>query len=201
MLIGTFIDHICITMTKNMKKSKYIIIVLILIIISIGLLFGIDMLKKPKEETVSGVFAKNGLLYKVGKDKPFTGTVKDTVANNIMEYDVVNGVKFGRFRLYTDGDHLAISGELENNKNNGEWIYYYPSGKIESRGEFKDDTIIGKWAWYYEDGAIKEEGFYKKGEREGKWVTYNENGIIKSQVTFEKGKAISEIKTERYIST
>jgi len=183
-----------------MKKSKYIIIVFILIIISIGIFFGLDIIK-PKEEPVSGVFAENGLLFKDGSDKPFTGMVRDTVANNIMEYDVVNGKKFGRFRLYTDGDHLSISGELENNRNCGEWVYYYASGQVESKGAFKDDTIIGKWTWYYEDGTIKEEGFYRNGEREGKWITYNENGIIKSQITFEKGKAISEIRTERFVTT
>ena len=189
------------TLTNNMKKSKYIIIVLILVIISIGLLFGIDLIKKLKEKPVSGVFAKNELLYKDGSNKPFTGTVKDTVENNIMEYNVVNGIKSGKFRLYTDRDHLAISGELKNNRNNGIWTYYYPSGKIESTGTFKDDIIIGKWIFYYEDGTIKEEGFYTKGERDGKWVTYNENGIIQSQVTFEKGKAICEIKTERFVTT
>ena len=132
---------------------------------------------------------------------PYFALLKDTVENNIMEYNVVNGIKSGKFRLYTDRDHLAISGELKNNRNNGIWTYYYPSGKIESTGTFKDDIIIGKWIFYYEDGTIKEEGFYTKGERDGKWVTYNENGIIQSQVTFEKGKAICEIKTERFVTT
>jgi antitoxin component YwqK of YwqJK toxin-antitoxin module len=188
-------------MSLNMKKSKNIIIVLILIIISIAILFGLDMLRKAPPEPESGVFTKNGLLYKSGSDKPFTGKVKDSVANNVMVYDVVNGIKFGRFELYTNGDHLTISGELENNENTGEWTYYYPSGKIESRGGFEDNILAGKWTWYYKDGTIKEEGFYIKGEREGKWVTYNENGIIQSQVTFEKGKAICEIKNERFIST
>ena len=184
-----------------MKKSKYIIIVLILIIISIGVLYGINRLKRSNPEPVTGLIASKGLLFKDGSEKPFTGTVKDTVLNNIMEYDVVNGIKFGRFRLYTDGDHISISGELENNKNTGEWKYYYPSGKLECCGQFKDDVVIGKWIWYYEDGTIKEEGFYYNGERYGRWVTYNENGIIQSQVTFEKGKAISEIKAARFIST
>lgn len=183
-----------------MTKLKYFIIVLILIIISIGLLFRIDMMKKPKEEPVSGIFVKNELLYKDGIDKPFTGTVRDTVENNIMEYDVVNGIKSGKFRLYTDRDHIAISGELKDNRNNGIWTYYYPSGKIESTGTFKDDIAIGKWTFYYEDGTKKEEGLYIKGERDGKWVSYNKNGIIQSQVTFEQGEAISEIKTERFIS-
>jgi antitoxin component YwqK of YwqJK toxin-antitoxin module len=183
-----------------MKKSKYIILILILILISIGILYGIEKFKKPPDP-VSGIFVQNGLIYKNRSDKPFTGIVMDTVANNIMEYDVVNGIKFGRFQLYTDGDHLSISGELENNKNNGIWTYYYTSGKIESRGCFKDDILYGKWIWYYEDGTVKEEGYYNNGEREGKWITYNENGIIQSQITFEKGKAISEIKTERFVST
>ncbi|MDR3665208.1 MAG: hypothetical protein P4L35_00060 [Ignavibacteriaceae bacterium] len=183
-----------------MKKSKYIILGLILIVISIGIFIGLDLLK-PKEEPVSGVFAINGLLYKDESKKPFTGTVRDTVANNIMEYDVVNGKKFGRFRLYTDGDHLSIAGEIENNKNCGEWVYYYTSGNIESKGAFKEDTIIGKWTWYYENGKIKEEGYYRNGERDGKWITFDENGIIKSQLTFEKGKPISEIRTERFVTT
>jgi antitoxin component YwqK of YwqJK toxin-antitoxin module len=188
-------------MAKHMKKKNYIIIVLILILISIGILYGLTKIKQPKEDAVSGVYVQNGLLYKYGSDKPYTGVVKDTVVNNIMEYDVVNGKKFGRFKLYTDGDHLMISGEMENDKNNGEWIYYFPSGQVESRGWFKNDMLAGKWIWYYQDGTIKEEGFYINGEREGKWITYNENGIIQSQVTFEKGKATSEIKTERPITT
>ena len=165
------------------------------------MLLGKDMMRKPKEEPISGVFTKNEILYKDGSDKPFTGTVMDTVENNIMEYDVVNGIKSGKFLLYAGQNHLAISGELKNNRNNGIWTYYYPSGKIESTGTFKDDIAIGNWTFYYEDGTIKEEGFYIQGERDGKWVMYNENGIIQSQVTFEQGKAISEIKTERFIST
>jgi antitoxin component YwqK of YwqJK toxin-antitoxin module len=184
-----------------MNKSKYIILVLILILISIGILYGIGKLRKSSQEPVSGIFVQNDLIYKNGTNKPFTGVIMDTVANNIMEYEVVNGKKFGRYELYTDGDHLSIRGELENNKNNGVWTYFYPSGKIESKGLFKDDTLIGKWTWYYEDGTIKEEGYYKNGEREGKWMAYNEYGIIQSQTTFEKGKVTSEIKTERFIST
>src|ERR1035437_2057706 len=95
--IGTSIDYICKTLTNNMKRSKYIIIVLVLIIISIGLLFGINMLRKPKDEPVSGVFAKTELLYKDGSDKPFTGTVRETETTNIIEINFIKRNKIDQF--------------------------------------------------------------------------------------------------------
>jgi antitoxin component YwqK of YwqJK toxin-antitoxin module len=185
-----------------MNKPKYIILLVILTTFSCVSYISIKSLTRHDAIVDSGVFLKNNILYKNGSNKPYTGTVTAAVASSILEYDVVDGVKNGRFNVYADGfERLMISGAVRNNMNQGEWIYYYPNGKIESKGEFNKDVITGKWTWYYENGTIKEEGYYINGEREGKWIAYKEDGIIQSQVTFRKGTATSQIKTEKIITT
>lgn len=184
-----------------MKKSSYIILLLILIATTLCASLGYKLFTKKTPEPALGVFVKNGLIYNNQGDKPFTGTVIASVAGNTLEYDVVNGIKNGRFNVYKQRNHFILSGAVRNNQNTGEWIYYYPNGKIESKGDFVKDQLNGRWIWYYNDGSIKQEGFFINGERDGKWVMYNEDGIIQSQVTFQKGKTVNIIKTEKQIST
>ena len=184
-----------------MKKSSYIILILILFATILGTSFGYKLLSKQNAEPVAGVYIKNGLIYKDSDSRPYTGTVTAKIAGNTLEYDVVGGIKNGRFNIYKQGDQFILSGTVKNNKNSGEWIYYYPNGKIESKGEFVNDQLNGKWNWYYDDGSIKQEGFFLNGDRDGKWVMYNEDGIIQAQITYQKGKTVSIIKTEKVIST
>jgi len=162
---------------------------------------GYKLLSKQNVEPTLGVFVKNGVIYKNNDNKPYTGIVVANVAGNTLEYDVVNGIKNGRFNVYKNRSQFILSGTVRNNQNSGEWIYYYPNGKIESKGEFQKDQLNGKWSWYYNDGSIKQEGSFVNGERDGNWVLYNEDGFIQSQVTFQKGKTVSIIKTEKQIST
>lgn len=183
-----------------MKKSSYIILLLILIAATLCAGLSYKLLTRHIPEPTLGVFIKNGLIYKDRDDKPFTGTVVASVAGNTLEYDVVNGIKNGRFNVYKHPDQFILSGSVRNNQNTGEWIYYYPNGKIESKGEFVKDQLNGRWIWYYEDGSVKQEGYFVNGEREGNWVMYNEDGIIQSKVSFQKGKTVSIIKTEKLIS-
>ena len=184
-----------------MKKSSYIILILILIATTLGANLGYKLLTKKHVEPALGVFVKNGLIYKNHDDKPYTGTVVANVAGNTLEYDVVNGIKNGRFNVYKTRSKFILSGTVRNNQNTGEWIYYYPNGTIESKGEFEKDQLNGRWVWYYDDGSIKQEGFFVNGERDGKWVLYNEDGVIQAQITFQKGKTVSIIATEKQIST
>jgi antitoxin component YwqK of YwqJK toxin-antitoxin module len=183
-----------------MKKSSYIILLFILIATAMAANLGYKLFTKPNEEPTLGIFIKNGLIYMDRTDKPFTGTVVSRVAGNTLEYDVVNGIKNGRFNVYKNRDKYILSGTVRNNQNTGEWIYYYPDGKIESKGEFVKDQLNGKWCWYYNDGSIKQEGSFVNGERDGTWIMYNEDGIIQSQVTFQNGKTVNIIRTEKQIS-
>ncbi len=137
---------------------------------------------------------EDGLIYKIGRDNPFTGRIIDTLHNKIMEYDVVNGVKNGEFILSSYEGIPSIYGSIKDNRNTGEWKYYYPNGQLESIGNFNYDNPHGKWVWYYYDGNIKETGTFLNGIKTGTWHSYSWDGILLSITMYDEGEKINEIK-------
>ena len=139
----------------------------------------------------------DGLIYKVGRDQPYTGKIIDTLNQRILEYDVVNGLKNGEFKILLFNGNLSVDGFVENNRNTGEWKYYYPSGQLESHGNFKNDKPYGKWTWYYSSGNIREEGTFFNGYKMGDWYTYTEDGRITSMLSYYEGDKINEVKVSK----
>jgi antitoxin component YwqK of YwqJK toxin-antitoxin module len=137
---------------------------------------------------------EDGLIYKVGRDDPYTGRIIDTLQNKIVEYDVVNGMKNGEFRLSSDEGIVSVYGSIEDNRNIGEWKYFYPNGQLESTGNFNYDNPHGKWVWYYYDGSIKETGTFLNGNKTGTWYRYSWEGFLLSITMYDKGEKINEIK-------
>lgn len=150
------------------------------LLFSLLLLLSIVLLSCGKNETPkSSLIVKNNLLYKNGSDTPFTGTEKALVDNKIIEYEVKDGLKHGKFRIYSADGKIEIQGQIDSNRNVGKWQYFYPNGTIESEGSFNFDLPEGRWIWNYPDGKLKEEGIYENGERVGMWYQYdNKGGII-----------------------
>jgi len=149
--------------------------------------------KSKNNSQIKNIVIKEGLIYETGKDIAFTGRIIDTLANKIIIYDVVKGMKNGEFKIYYSSGNLEMTGAIKNNKNEGKWSYYYPNGQIESEGYFKEDNVTDKWVWYYKNGIIKEEGNFLNGKREGYWIIYNEKGKIKTKIIFRNGEKINEI--------
>jgi antitoxin component YwqK of YwqJK toxin-antitoxin module len=139
------------------------------------------------------IYIEDGLIFKQGESKPFTGRILDTLENNIIEYDVVEGLRNGEFCVSNLRGDFTIHGEIENNKNVGKWHYYYESGRLESKGNFKNDLPHGKWQWFYEDGILKSEGNYINGNQEGEWKFFNENGMLNSIIRFATGEITNKV--------
>ena len=131
-----------------------------------------------KYDSGKDLYMKNGLIYKKGENKPFTGKVKGKANNKTIQYEVKNGLKDGEFILYFPNGTVQIKGNMIKNKNEGEWSYYYSDKTLESRGDFKDDLANGTWVWYFHNGNLKEEGKYTDGEREGEWRSFNDDGSL-----------------------
>ncbi len=104
---------------------------------------------------------RDTLIYKKGSDVPFTGREKAKVKDKIIEYDILNGVKQGKFAIYYENGNTQIKGQLDNNRNVGKWQYFYESGELESEGYFVNDKPDGKWVWYFRSGKLKEEGAFE----------------------------------------
>jgi len=140
----------------------------------------------------SSLIVKDNLLYKEGSNIPFTGKEKALVNNKIVEYEVLDGLKHGEFKIYSEDGNLEMQGQLDSNRNVGKWQYYYPDGQIESEGNFSLDHPDGKWIWNYPDGKRKEEGQYDNGIRIGKWFLYDNNGDITSEHNYEHADSLTD---------
>jgi len=139
---------------------------------------------------------EDGLIYKVGRDNPFTGRIIDTLRNKILEYEVVNGVKNGEFRVSSVEGVVSIMGNVQDNMNIGEWNYFYPNGQLESKGNFNNDLPEGRWVWYYPNGDVKESGAFLDGLKTGRWYQYNPEGSLVAIIFYDFGEIIDELYLE-----
>jgi len=137
---------------------------------------------------------EDGLIYKAGQNDPYTGRVVDTLNNKVIEYDVVNGLKNGEFRVSSLAGIVSVVGKVEDNRNIGEWSYYYPNGQLESKGNFKYDSPHGRWIWYYSNGNVKEKGTFLNGFKTGDWFLYTRAGKVVSIVTYDHGELVNEVR-------
>ena len=156
-------------------------------IFTLTIIFSTTLLLSCSEEEVpkSSLIVRDNLLYKEGRDIPYTGREKAMVEDKIIEYDVKDGLKHGEFKIYSEDGMLQMKGQIDSNRNVGKWQYFYPNGAIESEGNFNYDKPDGKWTWKYPDGRIKEEGNYENGERVGMWFEYDHGGEIMSEHNYD----------------
>lgn len=140
------------------------------------------------------IVIRDGLIYKQGNDSPYTGHVIDTLDKKIIEYDVVNGLKHGEFSISNLEGNFSCFGFVEQNKNVGNWKYFYDDGRLESTGDFIDDKPHGKWIWYFKNGKIKSEGNYLSGKPDGRWFKYDYQGHLNQVIYYSEGEIVSDIK-------
>ncbi|MCX8107089.1 MAG: hypothetical protein N3D80_14580 [Ignavibacterium album] len=165
-----------------MKKSNY---VLLLVFISIAFL---SCEQSKKNELDQPLVVKEGLLYKDSTStKPFTGRHKSKVLDKVIEYEVKDGIKNGDFILYFPNGKIEMKGKIINDKNEGEWKYYLPDGTLQTSGFYLNDLPESTWTWFYQDGKIFEQGNFKNGVRIGEWKTFDQYGKLRVARKFENG--------------
>jgi antitoxin component YwqK of YwqJK toxin-antitoxin module len=108
------------------------------------------------------------------------------------EYEVLNSKKNGSFKEFTKTGLLIQDGKYTDGMMNGEWTFYFDSGKLKAKGNFinGDGTDIGstgvsrngrsgKWIFYFENGKMSSEGNWLNGKLNGLYKEYYENGNLK----------------------
>lgn len=174
-------NTIYLSIIKYRKESKKIMKKVIILF-----LFSVGLISCGKQTPRDYRFAENGLIYKYNSNELYTGQVTDT-ADVIVQYDVVKGVKNGRFSTYYSNGNIEKTGWIEKNNNVGEWKYFYPDGKLECKGEFENDVPDGNWQYYYRDGMLKQSGRFKDGIQDGEWLYYKEDGTFMKCLFFKNG--------------
>lgn len=154
----------------------------ILLIVLISVIAFSCGIKKPKQndDLSAPLVKKNGLYYKDSTSTvPFTGRNKSKALDQIVEYDVVDGVREGDFIIYYPNKKIQMMGKISKDKNVGEWKYYYEDGSIQTVGNFNDDKPSGLWKWYFPNGKIAEEGDFIEGKRNSEWKSFDTTGTLK----------------------
>ena len=141
----------------------------------------------------SSLIIRDNVIYNNGSDIPFTGREKAKVENKIIEYDIVDGLKHGDFRMYYESGNIEVKGQIDKNRNIGKWQYFYESGQIESEGMFVDNLPEGEWKWFYRSGDLREHGSFEGGKRVGMWKQFDESGnVIKEEEILESDSLNTE---------
>lgn len=168
-------------------KRRLFIILSILIIIGILVIYETSFNKNVDNQKIS--LGPDGLIYIAGTDELYSGLFKDT-ANVIIEFTVINGIKYGSFKTYFLNGQLEKEGLMKNNKNVGEWKYYFENGQLETIGSFYENIPYGQWKSFYINGNIKTIGTYRSGKQQGAWEYYDLDGNLINIIYFDDGKYV-----------
>lgn len=88
-----------------------------------------------------------------------------------------------------DANSTVEEGEYINNKKEGTWKTYWPSGKLKSTITYKGNRPNGSYQVYYRNGQLEEEGIWKLNKNIGEFRRFHENGQPQQEFLFsDSGK-------------
>ena len=98
------------------------------------------------------------------------------------------GMQQGLWKEYHTNGKFKSQGTYLNNYKVGEWVFYYPNGKVEQKGKYDNKgRAQGPWKWYYESGNSLKEENYRNGLSDGIMVEYDEAGKVITQGEYLDG--------------
>ncbi|MCX7637900.1 MAG: hypothetical protein N2044_08660 [Cyclobacteriaceae bacterium] len=99
--------------------------------------------------------------------------------------------KVGRWRYFNEADGtLSSEGEYAEGRKNGEWVSYYPSGKVSVRGNYEQGEPSGTWNYYHENGQISSSGAFVQGRRDGYWISFSPDGKKTCEISLVNGMGV-----------
>ncbi len=73
----------------------------------------------------------------------------------------------------------------------------YDNGQVAIEGKVVDGLREGEWKWYYPTGKLKRTSIYKKGKKNGKTVYYWPNGNKRMEIYFYEDKNIRQMSWDK----
>jgi len=98
------------------------------------------------------------------------------------------GRKTGAWQKNYKNGQLKYKGQFKDGYEIGQFIYYYPSGKIQSKMNFTEKGTLAAISLFYENGTQKATGFYRNKKKHGSWKYYDsETGSLVSEENYSNG--------------
>lgn len=86
-------------------------------------------------------------------------------------------------------NQVVEEGHYEDNKREGVWVKYYPTGSILSEITYQHNHPKGPYKVFYPNGKVEEEGNWQANKNVSTFKRYHENGKLAQEFTFnEVGK-------------
>ena len=152
-----------------MKKNVLILVVFLLTLTSCG---------KERIEDISKLELRDGKIYVIGENKPYTGTfIKKFENGNLRKIaEFKNGVPHGKEETYDKNSQLLLLNTYKNGKKDGQQKLYYENGNLRAEDKYTNGKNDGVSRMYYENGQLWRESKYKNGEKVAPTKWYDENG-------------------------
>ncbi|TAG53381.1 MAG: CHAT domain-containing protein, partial [Cytophagales bacterium] len=96
----------------------------------------------------------------------------------------VNNKKNGPFKEYFPTGILNNEGNMKLDSNDGVWRYYHETGELLAIAEMKKGNFDGSIHFFYKNGNLNAKGFRANNKSAGYWETYFENGKINLKQNF-----------------
>jgi len=161
-------------------------------------------------EADATIYHSNGFISSKGKYKNqkkeglwrfYSYNIKDyRICEETYSANRRNGLSL---KFFTDST-LAESVMYKNDLKQGEWIQYYPSGKVCMKSGFLNDKVSGKYQVWYENGKPEITGQYKDDVRDGIWMIYNNAGGLKYKLDYKDGiqtETLYDIDVSEYLDS
>jgi len=144
---------------------------------------------KGKKEGIGQIYSEAGKLRETAEFKnDELNVVRNLYNDSTRQLIIVEHYKNNNF----DGEYIAYyptgklkqKGQYINNKMSGLWNYYYPNGDLKETVYFKNNVEDGPYKAFHQNGQLKAEGQYENENRQGAWKVYHPNGVLEEAANY-----------------
>ena len=147
-----------------------------ILLVSIFLFFGACS-KSEEKIDFSLAEERNGLVFKIDDDEPYTGTIYGLYEDETKkaERNYKNGKLEGLSVFWYSNGNVDHQGTYKDGKLDGPSAAWYPYGEKSNEGNYLADERVGLWTWWMASGVMTAQGNYENGSRNGIWQMWNQD--------------------------
>jgi antitoxin component YwqK of YwqJK toxin-antitoxin module len=147
-----------------------------------------------REALLTEIFRTNGLVFKKGESKPFSGALLDVglagevVSRTLLKGGLINGISEG---WYTNGI-LQVREYFVDGVEEGLREKWYPDGTPMLKGTLVAGKFEGVFERWHTNGQIAETMTMRDGKPDGEVTSYYPSGYKKTLTVLKGGVLISQ---------
>lgn len=131
-------------------------------------------------------------LLQTGSFKDEQLTIPHGKFTSYMEVDLFNKINNSFFYIRDRDRFISQVGSFVNGKEHGQWLSYYPDGKIFGAVIFRNGVLHGESKSYDKKGNIEIVGNYVNGKKDGEWILHG--GLQKDVYVMDELKSSTKDK-------